>query len=53
MIRFWAERKTGEFLGEADIRTGFQNGTVTLDSLGVTKKESHRFQLLAKTRRPG
>ena len=47
-IRFQAERKAGEFLGDVDLRTGFQKGTVPLSDLGLTKKESHRFQLLAK-----
>ena len=46
-IRFQAERKAENFLGETDLRTGFQNGSLTLDELGVTQKESHRFQLLA------
>jgi len=50
-IRFQAERKAGEFLGETDLRTGFQKGTVTLDALGLTKKESHRFLLYGDGKR--
>ena len=53
---FWpgfgqAERKAGEFLGEMPLHGGDRKSksqSTTLNDLGVTKKESHRFQLLAK-----
>ena len=55
-IRFQAERKAGEFLGEMEFdvggrpKTGPIVGPVkeTLEDLGLTKNESSRFQLLAK-----
>ena len=51
-IRFQAERKAGEFLGEMGM--GHHGGdrrsssSLELETVGLTKKESHRFQLLAK-----
>jgi len=49
------ERKAGEFLGEMELDAGRRTDLVlngnqvkpTLADLGLTKKESHRFQLLA------
>ena len=55
-IRFQAERKAGGFLGEMELDSGRRPETGTkrepvnpgLTDLGLTKKESHRFQLPAK-----
>ena len=46
--RFQAERKAGEFLGEIEVPKGNRYTGSMLVDLGLTKKESHRFQLLAK-----
>ncbi len=54
-IRFQAERKAGEFLGEMELDAGRRTDLVptgnqvkpTLSDLGIDKKESHCFQLLA------
>ena len=51
--RFQAERKAGGFLGEmplhgGDRKSSFPHGSLKLADMGLTQKESHRFQLLAK-----
>ena len=52
-IRFQAERKAGEFLKEmplhgGDRKSSYRLGSLKLTDIGLTQKESHRFQLLAK-----
>ena len=61
-IRFQAERKAGEFLGEMALDKGGrpklttptkpEGVSTTIADLGLTKKESHRFQLLARVPEP-
>ena len=46
-VRFQAERKAGEFLGEIEVPKGNRYTGSMLADLGLTEKESHRFQLLA------
>lgn len=46
-IKLRAERRAGELLREMDLRTGFHDGTVTLEALGVEKHQSHRYQTIA------
>lgn len=50
IVRLKAERKAGAWLAEHVPHNGGRpsNGTVVLDDLGVTKSQSHRWQMIAK-----